>query len=110
MKNWDDERILEYLITSEFDDNLSPEDLRYLLFKFRYFYRIISSRSTSIEIEKKRFNFEIESLKQLKNEEIQIEKKSYDHLLNIYNSITSRKLSFMERWKGKIKLGPNESI
>jgi hypothetical protein len=110
MKNWDDERILEYLMTSEFEDNLSPEDLKFLLWKFRYFYRVISTRSNNIEMEKKRFDFEIETLKLSKNKEIEDQKKSYHHLLNIYNSITSRKLSLIERITGKIKLGPNENI
>lgn len=110
MKNWDDERLLEYLMTSDFDENLPPEDLKFLLLKFRYFYRIISSRSMSIDLEKKRFDFEIDTLKRENQEKIQVEKNSYDHLLNIYKSLVSRKLTFTERLKGKIRLKPNESI
>jgi hypothetical protein len=110
MKNWDDERLLDYLMTSDFDDNLSPEDLRFLLLKFRNFFRIVSSRITTNELERKRFEFDIEHLKQQKNEEIEHQKNSYDNLLNIYNSIITRKLTLSERFQGKIKLKPNESI
>lgn len=37
--------ILQYLMTSDFDNNLSPDELRFLLMKFRYFYRISSSKN-----------------------------------------------------------------
>ena len=110
MRNWDDERLLEYLMTSEFDDNINPEDLRFLLLKFRNFFRIVSSRITSNELERKRFEFDIQNLEHRKNQEIEILKKSNNDLLNIYNSIISRKLTLSERLTGKIKLRPNESI
>ena len=110
MKNWDDGRILDYLMTSDFNENLSPEDFRILLVRFRNFYRIVSSRSMSIDIEKKRFDYEIELLTKTKNEEIQTLKSSYESLLNIYRIVTSRKLTLSERWNGKINLKPNEII
>ncbi len=35
-----DDEILEFLMTSEFEDDYSPSELKYLLVKWRYFYRL----------------------------------------------------------------------
>jgi hypothetical protein len=110
MKNLNNEEIIDYLMTSDFNESLSPEELKNLLLKFRYFYRINLSRSNSIEMEKKRFDYEIEELKLKKQEEINNLSDSNSKLLSIYNSITSRKLTFKERLFGKIKPKSNEKI
>lgn len=110
MKNWDDKKILDYLMTSDYNDNLSPEELKFLLNKFKYFYRVISAKSMSIEMEKKKFDYEIDLVNTVKNEEINQLKSSYSDLLNIYRIVTSRKLTLSERWAGKIKLQSNEII
>lgn len=110
MKILANEDLLDYLMTSDFNENLSPDELKELLIKFRQFYRVKFSRVESMEMEKKKFDFEIEQLKhqfQLSNQQL-IE--SNQHLLNIYNSITSRKLTFLERLLGKIKTRKNEII
>ena len=36
-----DDEILEILMTSDFVENLRPEDYKYLLFKFRSFYKLL---------------------------------------------------------------------
>ena len=61
-------------------------------------------------MEKKRFDYEIDQLKLKKQEEINNLSDSNNKLLNIYNSITSRKLTFLERLFGKIKPKSNEKI
>jgi hypothetical protein len=35
-----DDEILEFLMTSDFEDDYSPTELKYLLTKWRYFYRL----------------------------------------------------------------------
>jgi len=110
MKNWSDKKILDYLMTSDFDDNLSPEELKHLIIKFRNFYRIVSSRSTSIEIEKKRFDFEIENLKKNQIEVVHNLTVQINKLSDIYQSLTSRKLTFSERFFGKLKPNSKETI
>lgn len=42
--NLSDSDLLEILLTSEFDDVQKKEDFKFLLFKFRYFYRNLYSR------------------------------------------------------------------
>jgi len=110
MRNWDDERILNYLMTSDFNDSVSPEDMKYLLSKFRYFYRIVSSKSMNIEVEKRNFEFEIDHLKKTKDAEIQNLNNINQDVTSKYKHITSRKLTFIERILGKIRLKPNEIL
>jgi len=110
MRNWSEEKLLNYLMTSDFNENMSPEDMKFLLSKFRYFYRIVSGKSMSIEIEKKRFDFEIEHLKTTKDTEIQNISNINHDVTSKYKNLTSRKLTFLERFFGKIRLKPNEIL
>ncbi len=102
MKNWSDGDILDYLMTSDLDENLSPEDLRFLLLKFRQFYRVVSTRFTNIEMEKKKYHFDLENLKSMHLSELDQLNQSHDNLLNKYNELMNRKLTLKERFFGKI--------
>jgi dTDP-4-amino-4,6-dideoxygalactose transaminase len=42
-----DDEILEFLMTSDFEGDYKPGEFRYLLNKWRYFYRILHSRSSN---------------------------------------------------------------
>lgn len=99
-----DEEILEFLMNSEFEDNYSPEELKYLFFKWRYFYRLLHGKS-----EREKVDYE-GNLKQLV-EKISTHESYVTDLLkqiadkqNIIDSMKSRKLTFKERWDGKIIL------
>ena len=99
-----DEQFLEYLMTSEFIENYKPEEYKFLLHKFRYFYRILHGNHTRIKSEneftKEQLISEVESLKNLlKNEQI----KSAQLQDKIDLSIKERKLTWKERWDGKIE-------
>lgn len=100
-----DEEILDFLMTSDFETEYKPEELKYLLHKWRYFYRILHGRVDLIRTDKE---FEIESLKgeieRLKtlNTQLLIENKDKEEeLLQIKN----KKLTLKERISGKIILG-----
>ena len=104
--------LLNYLMTSEFNEGLTPDQFKFLLFKFRNFYRISSGKyeNSKVEIEGKKR--EVENIKTItsqeidkyKSEKIEAEKLLDDTLQDFY----LRKLSFNERWNGKIKLKENE--
>lgn len=99
-----DEQILEYLMTSDFIENYKPEEYKFLLHKFRYFYRILHGNHNRIksdnEFNELQLKLEIDSLKkQLTNEQI----KSADLQNQIDLSKVERKLTWKERWSGKIK-------
>ena len=52
IKELTDTDILDFLMTSEFEDNYSPEELKYLLTKWRYFYRLSHGKYNRLKDEK----------------------------------------------------------
>jgi hypothetical protein len=97
-----DEEILDLLMTSEFENNLSPTEFKFLLKKWRYFYRI---QNGMLERSKDDLTYKIDILQ---NEVDGLKKENYgimvesaqkeDRILQLKN----RKLTFKERWTGKI--------
>jgi len=97
-----DEEILDLLMTSEFENNLSPTEFKYLLKKWRYFYRL---QNGTLERIKDDLTFSVNSLK---DELDALKKEQYNILVDCakkedkINSLKNRKLTFRERWTGKI--------
>ncbi len=103
-----DDEILDFLMTSEFEGDYKPDELKYLLTKWRYFYRIIHSRYELLKNEStgkvKNLEDDLEFIKkQLDDLKYQIVKK--DELIN---SMERRKLTLKERIFGKI-INKNEN-
>lgn len=97
-----DDEILEFLMTSDFDEEYKPSEFKYLLVKFRYFYRILHSRNQNTQDDSnfaiKKLNDELEVLKlQIFNEKTENANKQ-----NIIDSLKNRKLTLKERLTGKI--------
>jgi hypothetical protein len=97
-----DDEILEFLMTSDFEGDYKPGEFRYLLNKWRYFYRILHSRSSnsssSLQFEIKKLNEEIVDLeKKIENLQIQNAEKQ-----NIIDFSKNRRLTIKERISGKI--------
>jgi hypothetical protein len=96
---------LEYLMTSDFNEGLTPEELIELLNKFRYEYRLLSGKNTSLIKQLEKNSIELENLKGLNSE---IENKSNNRIaiiedeLHFLRARLNRKLSLKERLKGKI--------
>ena len=104
-----DDEILEFLMTSEFEGDYKPEELKYLLLKWRYFYRILHGING-----RDRDNFEHE-LKIIKDK-LEVEERKYTDSLvkiadkeNLINSMKSRNLTWKERLSGKIILKEDEN-
>jgi len=97
-----DEEILDFLMTSDFEEDYKPEELKYLLVKWRYFYRLLNGR---YEISKVDLEGEVKKLKEElgykdnKIESLMIEGAKKDDLLS---SLKNKKLSWKERISGKI--------
>jgi hypothetical protein len=103
-----DDEILDFLMTSEFENDFSPSDLKYMLRKYRYFYRILHGKleraNSDKEFEK---NVLIEEIKSLKDSvtNTQIQKaRAEDEVCILKSRISSRKLTWKERIKGKITI------
>lgn len=107
LNNINDNELLNYLLTSEFDDNdLTSDILKSLLLKFKFFYRIQYSRNKilkdDLEIKIRNTDEEIAFLKKQlldSNREKELFKNELNHLIN---SLKHRKLTFKERWKGRL--------
>lgn len=97
-----DDEILEFLMTSDFEDDYSPSELKYLLVKWRYFYRLLygqlERKTTLTDSEIKDLK---ESVEQYKLDVIKL-KSEIDSNKNTIDCLKNRKLSWKERLTGKI--------
>lgn len=99
-----DNEIFDFLMTSDLTDDYSPSELKYLIIKWRYFYRILHSNTERdiLDLQGKVKDIE-EKLVGKDNEIIQTQIKVADKE-NLINQMKSRKLTWKERIKGKIIL------
>lgn len=97
-----DEEILDFLMSSDFDEDYKPEELKYLLYKFRYFYRLLYTKSKNFSDDS---NFSVNKLSEeidfLRNEIFELQKNCADKQ-NEIDLLRNRKLSIKERLTGKI--------
>lgn len=98
-----DEEVLNFLMTSDFNEgSYSPTEFRFLLTKWRYFYRLLNGKSEQIKIYSdgviKRIHDDNDDLK----DKLDKLKTILDNKEAEINSLKNRKLSFRERISGKI--------
>lgn len=103
-----DEEMLDLLMTSEFENNLSPTEFKFLLKKWRFFYRILHGK---MERTKDDMTYKINVLKEdvegLKNQNYKTMvdcAKKQDQIEILKN----KKLTWKERWTGKIITNEDE--
>ena len=97
-----DQEILDFLMTSDFEGDYSPEEFKYLLFKWRYYYRLLNGKLERVVDDKdtdlRKFkDFEEKNsivIKNLENEILQKDEK--------IKHLKSKNLSWKERISGKI--------
>jgi hypothetical protein len=97
-----DEEILDFLMTSDFEGDYKPEELKYLLYKWRNFFRQQHGKyehlKNDIKLVEKRLEEEsIFYLKEKNNLLSQLASKDDE-----INQLKNRKLTLKERLKGKI--------
>jgi hypothetical protein len=103
-----DEDVLNFLMTSEFTDDYSPAELKYLLVKWRYFYRLSQGRNEQIKVKGEGDIQQLENEKEILNNTIsQLSFRIIDKD-KLINSLKDRKLTMKERWSGKIILTEDE--
>ncbi len=97
-----DGEILDFLMTSDFENNYSPVELKYLLLKWRYFYRLSQGRLERTKIDSegniRLLESAITSLRGEKN----ILLSQIVEGQNVIDSMKNRKLTLKERFSGKI--------
>lgn len=104
-----DEDILEFLMTSDFEEEYSPNEFKYLLTKWRYFYRIQQGKYERDKIKAEGDARDLES--KIKTSDYQIFNLQNELLKkqNLINNIKNKKLTWKERISGKIKLDDNDA-
>jgi hypothetical protein len=100
----DDKDILNYLMTSEFVDGLTPEESKFLLVKFRYYYRRIVSRNDQLLYEVGLLDKKITESNLLNKSQVESLQIKVAKLEDKINQNFNRKLSLRERISGKIIL------
>jgi hypothetical protein len=106
-----EEEILNYLMTSDFNEGLTPDELIFLLLKFRNFYRISYGRNQNMKNELEVKTKDLEDFKKIKNLEVHkylMEKIESEKKLEKIKKILERKLSWKERFIGKIIIKKDE--
>ena len=97
-----DEEILDLLMTSEFENNLSPVEFRFLLKKWRYFYRLQNGRleriKQDLEFKVEKMMDDVDGVKR-ENYQLLVDSAQKDDLIH---QMKNRKLTWKERWTGKI--------
>jgi hypothetical protein len=107
-----DEDILDLLMTSEFENNLSPTEFKFLLKKWRFFYRLLHGR---LDRTKDDMTYSIDMLKgevdglKGQNYDIMVDSaQKQDQIDALKNVIKNRKLTWKERFTGKIITNEDE--
>ena len=96
---------LHYLMTSDFNEGLTPEQYQELLLKFRYEYRYLSGKNSSYEKEMDKLKFENENLSGLLYEaESRLNSKIalLEDELHFTTNRLNKTLTWRERILGKI--------
>ena len=103
-----DEDVLNFLMTSEFTDDYSPTELKYLLVKWRYFFRLSQGRNEQIKTKSEGDIQELEREKEILNNTISQLSSRVLEKDDLINSLRKRDLTLKERWSGKIILTEDE--
>ena len=94
---------LNYLMTSDFNEGLAPEKCIELLLKFRYEYRLLSGKNSSMEKEIEKLILELENKNVLyiqKEDNLKIKAAKLEDELHLVNAKLNKKLTLKERFFG----------
>ena len=106
-----DKEVLNFLMTSEFNEgSYSPEEFKYLLKKWRYFYRILNGKSEQIKIYSDGIINKIKEENDIINDKVNNLQTIIGKKESEINSLKSRKLSWKERFSGKIIINNDKNM
>ena len=102
ISNLDNEEILDFLMTSDFEGDYKPDELKYLLVKWRYFYRLLNGRYELLTNEKNGESLKLNDEISSKDNKINFLLSENADLKNKIDLLSNRDLTWKERIKGKI--------
>ena len=109
LKELEDEEILNYLMTSEFTEGLTPDEFKFLLYKFRYFYRLSNGKNELLKTDLDGSKRQLDEQSNLHNRKVDSILAQKADIENKYNFLKVRKLSWKERFSGKIIINEDEN-
>ena len=109
LKELEDDEILNYLMTSEFTEGLTPDEFKFLLYKFRYFFRIMNGKNESLKTEIEGKSRQLENVKLVHSRQVENILIQKAQIENEFNFLKSKKLSLKERFLGKIIINQDET-
>jgi hypothetical protein len=105
MKELNDEEILQYLMTSDLNENFKPEEYKFLIFKFRDFYKLIHGKFNLYKLESEKVIKDLDHLNKSIENQISNFEVQKNLAINELEAIPKqRKLTFKERITGKITI------
>jgi len=105
MKELSDEEILQYLMTSDLNENFRPQEYKFLIFKFRDFYKFLHGKFQLSKIQTDKIIQDLESSNKAIQDQIADNEVQKNIAINTLESIPKqRKLTFKERITGKITI------
>lgn len=100
-----EDEVLNYLMTSDFNEGLSPDEFIFLLRKFRNFYRVSYGRNENMKVELECRIKDLEDFRKSRNLEVErylFDKIVAENKVEKMKQLLNRKLSLKERFLGKI--------
>ena len=108
VQDFSDNDILNYLMVSEFNEGLTPDEFKFLLYKFRYFYRLNHGKTESLKVSMDKLKDENHSIAETNKMQINGVNSEKQNIENKYKKLVNRKLTWKERIKGKIIIKEDE--
>lgn len=104
IEDLNDEELLDFLMNSDYEEDIKPDDLKYLLSKFKYFYRVLHSKLGIIKSEREGEMINLkDDLKTMNNKIRQVRTELADKQ-NFIDQLNNKKLTISERLSGKLNI------
>lgn len=97
-----DDEILDFLMTSDLEGDYKPDELKYLILKWRYFYRVLHSKYEYVKSENDLIIQQKETSDDFLKNQINAIKSQLIEKDDTINKLKERKLTLKERFTGKI--------
>lgn len=105
MNELSDDEILQFLMTSDLNERFRPEEYKFLIFKYRDFYKILHGKYQLHKIQSEKIISDLQNSNQQLNSQITNFEVQKNIAINELESIPKeRKLTFKERILGKVKI------
>lgn len=105
MNELSDDEILQFLMTSDLNERFRPEEYKFLIFKYRDFYKILHGKYQLHKIQSEKIISDLQNSNQQFRSQITDFEVQKNIAINELESIPKeRKLTFKERILGKVKI------